>query len=116
MGRDGAPSQTSAFHDVKEVCAAKPDRSSGLVATRSTAPDTNFPQVPPTAKRPWLKKAVIAGVILVLLGLGAMVGVLIHRATRPKSSSGATVAAEQLPPPGTPAAQALMADPNTPGE
>jgi hypothetical protein len=83
----------------------------------ATATDSsNFSQVPPTPKRPWLKKAMIAGVIFVVLGLGAMAGVLIHRATRPKSSSGATVAAEQLPPPGTPAAQALMADPNTPSE
>lgn len=102
MGRDGAPSHTSAFQDVKEVRAANQDRSSGRMATSSTAPDTNFPQVPPTAQRPWLKKAMIAGIILVVLGLGAMAGVLIHRATRPKSSSGATVAAEQLPPPGDP--------------
>jgi hypothetical protein len=70
-------------------------------------------------RRPWVKKAVIGGVIAaVFLGFGILAGFYIGKAAKPSSGSSAapapSLSALQLPPPGSAAAAALMADPNTP--
>lgn len=61
-----------------------------------------------------VKKAVVGGLVLLVLGLSGMAGYFIWRATKPSSAAPA-VNADQLPPPGSAAAKALLADPTTSG-